>query len=186
MSAELTVERGLRTPEILEKGAGVCLLVVTPDGLFCAIQEKSSKRITQKLKGMFSAPFETVEAGESHQQALVRITQEEVRMETERLIMGPELCRIQLDPGVWLHTYVAIAEEKINLQDGIFEDEVSGACWIPLEEVENPTNKRFRPGMREIVESYRAFLAEGEAFRTCIYFTYRDRISEEEFAAAGV
>lgn len=171
------------TPEVIEYKKGVGALIVTPEGYFLSIEEGSTKRETAKIKGMRSLPMETVEPGETREQALIRaLTDEEVKvgislnLEARRL-----LCRIQLTPGVWLYAYLIEAPEQFPVQKGNAPDALNPG-WNHINQVLNsiPTDRNFRPGVREVIKSYLEYL-RGNTYQPQIFFFCEDEIPQEVF-----
>lgn len=174
-----------QNPEIRETIAGVCALIVTPDGMFAAVQETKHSRVTNKVPGMISAPMETVKPGESYQQALERLLEEEVKV----IGLGKpeaqtELCRVQLSPDVWVHAYLITVGERLPLRSGD-DGETINPQWMSIDEIikADPNERRFRPGMREIVESYLTLthLQNGSTYEPSVYFVPQGSVPEEVF-----
>lgn len=171
----------------VERIAGVCALVpnpLQPTKEFLAIREQTWKRTTNKLPGMLTAPFETVETGENHTDALKRIFTEEYRIyqgqlsipEDRRSLDGALLCKVQLSPGAYLYAYqVPAAEDFIGIV-GDRQNEINNIGWVSFDRVIDKSKKwfEFRPGMDEIVNSYFQKLSNPEEFypetylQTCI------------------
>lgn len=170
-------------PEIVEHVVGVSPFIVTPDGFFATVKELKNKRLTGKIVGMRSSPMETVKPGETDQLALERTFREEIVIPE---LSGNEpvfLCRVQFGPGVWLHTYLFWSQRDFRIELGSEANEVANPSWTHIKEVlgSKPNERKFRPGVREIVKSYLAYLKEGENFQPCLYFSCEDAVPEEVF-----
>lgn len=172
------------SPEIVETLAGVGALIITPDGYFLSIEEGRTSRRTGKIKGVRSLPMETIEAGETHQQALERLLKEELSAEelnnhTDLI----KLCRVQLTPGVWLHAYLIPVNLRFQAQAGTHKD-ASNPKWVHINELlgSNPKDRLFRPGTREVIESYLKFGANNN-FQPDVHFRCKDEIPQEVFDA---
>src|SRR3989344_4633533 len=152
--------------EITENVIGVCALLVTSDFRFLTVQELKTKRSTGKIAGMRTAPMETVVDGESDDDAINRLFQEEVVLYGIQLTLDKKvlLCKIQLTKGVWLHGYLLQIEKPVLAAIGTEKHEVAGPFWTSIEEVlqSNPDDRQFRPGVRELVLSYLTFLESPE------------------------
>lgn len=185
MTAE-ALREDTHSPEIYEELSGVGAFIVTPDGLFWTVVEKNTRRKTNKMAGMVSTPMETIEQGESHAQAFTRLFSEEVVTD---IISDPKpdikLCQVQLSRGVWLHVYLVNVDNPFTPTTNW--SDVSNSDWQNINHVHLPSNNvRFRPGVKEIIESYKDYLIEGHEFQPIVHFSCQDKISEEEFLAAGV
>lgn len=162
--------------EIEERTTGVGALIVVADTHrpdFLTIEETRTKRSSGKLKGMRSLPMETVEDGETHQQALARLLQEEVRLNTVCLageLIRLKLGRYELTPGVVLHAYVIEAPRDSGISVGSGVD-VQRPEWTSIEEVlaTSRGSLRFRPGVKEIITTYLDYLQDKESFQQVIY-----------------
>lgn len=172
-------------PEIMvEHVVGVSPFIITPDGFFVTVEELRTKRLTGKTAGMRSAPMETVQPGETDQEALERLSGEEVTVpELSGVKPGPLLCRVQFRPGVWLHAYLFWGHKNFSIKLGSETDEVARPDWTRIEDVltSKPSERRFRPGIREMVKSYIAYLEEGENFKPRVFFSCEDTVPEEVF-----
>lgn len=171
-----------RSPEIAETLAGVGLLIITPNGYFLSIKEARTSRRTAKIKGMCSLPMETIESGETHDQALERLLKEEVSVkELSGRTDLTKLCRVQLTPGVWLHAYLIPVNLRFQAEAGTHEDALNPK-WAHINEVlnSNPNDRLFRPGTREVIESYLESQRNNN-FQPGLYFRCEDEISQEVF-----
>lgn len=168
---------------VVEEVVGVGVLILTADGQYLSIREEKTKRKTNKVAGMISAPMETVETGEGEGQALERLFREEVvAAETNELIFIGRLCDVQLAPGVWLHAYLLLSTKPFKATTGENGQDVAQPTWRPINQVmEENTGIRFRPGVKELVKSYLTFASDPENFTPQIYFECEDKISPEEF-----
>ncbi|TSC89431.1 MAG: Uncharacterized protein G01um10145_588 [Microgenomates group bacterium Gr01-1014_5] len=172
---------------ITESVVGVGALLVTPDLKFLTVQELENKRSTGKIAGMRTAPMETVVDGESDDDALKRLFQEEVVLDEAELPLDKKvlLCKIQLTKGVWLHGYLLQIERPVLAVIGTENHEVSDPLWTSIEEVlhSNPDNRQFRPGVRELVFSYLNFLKSPENFSPHIYPQTQGQVPDEAFVS---
>lgn len=176
----------LRHLEIIEITSGVGAFIVTPDGYFLTIEEGETKRQTGKIKGMRSLPMETVEPGETFQEALVRaINDEEVQApELNNFVTEQKLCQIQNTPGVWLHVYLIRVPTPFALQEGNAPDALHPK-WMHIHEVlSSKTEERaFRPGTREVIVSYIDLITNGSTHSPQIYFRCQDEVPQKIFDA---
>lgn len=173
--------------EITERIAGVGAFIVRRGSPrhFMAIIEARGKRVTNKLAGMVSAPFETVEPGETHRQALERALHQQGNAGQEELVIvgggilipdsldESKLCLVQLSPDVWLHAYLLEATPDLAVRRGIGDDMAGQPEWVGIDEVlrtEDGSNRfRFRPGMIEIVKSYLTYTRDRSGFERMVY-----------------
>lgn len=179
----------MSTSERIEVVAGVCPLIIHPinTNLYLGIQEKTWKRETNKLAGMWSPAFETVEPGESHLEALKRCIGgksgqplgEEIGLKRGVLTLAKDvdtalLCKVQLSPGVWLYVYPVVASKDLVVGRGSKGNEVESPAWMSadliLESLFKPKQFSFRPGVLEIVKSFKDWRSN--------IFTYQPRIFE--------
>lgn len=174
-----------KTPEIKESVVGVGVFIVTPDNRLLTLEELTTKRVTGKIAGMRSLPMETVEAGETHEQAIERLFQEEVVVDwisaSQTRIL---LCKAQLTPGVWLYSYLICVPETLTVGIGTDGGKVANPSWINTEDIlsSQPSERRFRPGVRETIKSYLDWLAKkGNSFHPKVYFNCEDEVPQEVF-----
>ncbi len=168
-----------------EQVAGVGAFIVVPsipELGFLTIEEQSSKRLTNKLKGMRSLPMETIEIGENHQQALERLFREEVRIP---VISHPDnltrlkLSTCELTEGVILHAYLIELAPTLHPfgEIGSHKDEVGNVDWTNTMDVLMAKGSlRFRPGVFEVVSSYIGYRARPETFTPFVYTRLRDQV----------
>ncbi|OGE43232.1 hypothetical protein A3B45_00725 [Candidatus Daviesbacteria bacterium RIFCSPLOWO2_01_FULL_39_12] len=171
--------------EAAEIKAGVCPLIInsTNPNLYLGVQERTWKRETNKLAGMWSPAFETVEPGESHLATLKRCIGagcgEEISIVGGEITIPDNLdnsllCKVQLSSGIWLYVYPLVASNDLEVVTGLYTHEVQTPAWISdslvVASKYRPGNFTFRPGVLEISESLR----EQKANR----WTYRPRIYE--------
>lgn len=170
--------------EVVEDLKGVGLFIVTPDGYFLTIEEARTKRKTNKIAGMRSLLMETIEAGETQEQAIARllINDEEVSAKQFRTLT-PErkLCRVQLTPGVWLHAYLIQVSGQFPVRPGTAPD-ARNPGWTHINDVlaSSPSEQKFRPGTREVIKSYLAHKENGNQ-ESQVYFRCEDDIPQEVF-----
>lgn len=171
-----------KSPEIVETLAGVGALIITPDGYFLSIEEGRTSRKTGKIKGMRSLPMETIEAAETHDQALKRLLKEEVSLEELNDCTNlTKLCRVQLTPGIWLHAYLMPINYRLQAKDGTHKDALNPK-WVHVSEVlkSDPRDRLFRPGTREVVKSYLRFQRNTNS-QPELCFRCEDEIPQEVF-----
>lgn len=186
MSVARVERETLSSPEIIEEVVGVGALIVTPNDLFYSIRETRTNRKTGKVKDMISAPMETVEPGESLEEAMGRLFTEEVGLPANvSLLPRGKICRIQLTPRVWLHAYLFTTEQTFEIRPGTAAD-VADPAWRSISQVLDEMRERPRPGLREFIKSYRAWQKEGTGFWPHFYTFCQDQVSEEEFKILGV
>lgn len=180
--------------ELSERVSGVGVLIIpdkNPPERFLTLVELHTKRSTNKLRGMQSFPMETIEDGEDHQQALIRLFEEEVRLDgllSPQNLTQIKLCRAELTPGVVLHTYLIELDKEPKIKLGTASGEVIDPRWTPLNEVvTTPNSLKFRPGVFEAIRAYRAYQTSPEAFEpaTFRYIELRDNVPKEIFDLIG-
>lgn len=100
---------------------GVCAFIphpTNPGEQFLVLRENEWKRLTNKVPGMLAPVIETVDPGETHQQALTRAIYEEL---SQKLYTGlfpdkqeelnrQKLCEVQLSDNAWLIAYLLEAK----------------------------------------------------------------------------
>lgn len=166
--------------DIIENKSGVGAFIVAPErpDSFLAITELTSKRSSNKLCGMYSPPFETVEDGETHQDALRRVFTEELRIIRGEVpipkdLESAKLCVVQLSPNVWLHTYLLQASEGTIFRLGDMKHEVGMSFSAKIKDViesgNDPTSLIYRPASIEIAYSYLKYLRDPQNFQPLIY-----------------
>lgn len=175
--------------ELEEKVAGVGALVVCPDWLdrgFLTVKELRTKRSTNKLAGMRSIPMETVEEGETHNQALQRMLCEEI---TPSIYLGSNLdnillCRSQLSPGIFLYSYLLEVPWPISFRLGTDTLDVTDPMWIPRTSVlyPDPVNSfAFRPGVYETLTSFSRRLDNPQKFEAATFVNLKNLVPTEAF-----
>lgn len=171
-----------------EVKTGVGALIVCED-YFLTIEELYLNRSTQKIPGMRSIVYETVEPGESDQEALVRaLTIEELNLgpfiNGQNLAENP-LCRVQLNPGIWLTAYLLPLKVPMSfdLAIGTAISEVARPNWDRIDSLmESPIGAgKFRPGNREVMRTYLRRLFNEYEREVDEYLDIEDRISEHRF-----
>lgn len=173
-----------KSPEIKERVVGVGAFIITPDNFFLTIRELTTKRLTGKIAGMRSLPMETVEDRETDEQALTRLFEEEVEVSGLNGLEGKALlCRIQLTNEVWLHTYLIRVPDILHTEVGTDANKISEPAWININEIlkSKPSERRFRPGVRESIKSYASYLQDPAGFQPDIYFRCEDEVPQEVF-----
>lgn len=174
--------------EMIIRKEGVGALILKDENRFLTIEELQSSRDHQRLSGMRSMSFETIEPGETHQQALVRaLAIEEFklgRLTGSKLLTNTKLCQVQINTGIWLHAYLIpiVIPEGFLITVGESIDEVANPDWARISDAlaEQIGSRRFRPGNREILQSYLKY-RQGLLSSPDIYFTTQDKIPDEVF-----
>lgn len=144
--------------EAIKEGVGA--LIIQEDS-FLTIEELHLSRKTHKVPGMRSMIFETIEAGETHNDTLLRALTEEVKLinflQTDKADDTP-LCKVQINQGVWLHAYLLPIKlpKDFLLEIGTTFEEVRSPGWDSMHVVlmAKSGDLRFRPGNREVIRSY--------------------------------
>lgn len=165
--------------EMIEQKSGVGAFIVDPHrpDLFLAITELTSNESSNKLPNMYSPPFETIEKGETHKDALGRIFTEELKIIKGKISLPEDLgkkrlCSIQLSLGVWLHAYLIEIPKGVVFGRGEMKDEVGPPFWVTMRSVlrtdNYPYDLTFRPGTLEIVKSYCGYLCQ-DNFQSLVY-----------------
>lgn len=101
--------------EIAEIKSGIGAVIINPEGQFLAVRENHSRKDNRKMRGMWSHPMETIDKGESHEQAMQRlIFGEEVKgvLVRESRLTNIYLASIQISPGIWLYDYLLHTESN--------------------------------------------------------------------------
>ena len=171
--------------ESSKEKTGVSALIIS-GGYFLTIEECHLSRLTQKIPGMRSMVYETVEPGESDQQALVRaLTVEELKLgefTNGQSLVDQPLCKVQLNSGIWLSAYLLPVEipRDYPLKIGTAQGEVTNPGWnkISVATTVPKGSERFRPGNREVLTSY---LSNKYKDNFIIYNDIEDRIPESRF-----
>lgn len=188
----------------MERLAGVGAFIVKESNpnLFLAITEGYSNRLTNKIAGMISAPFETIkEDDRNHKRALERIFKKVGYKGEEELcilqgdIKVPEelekakLCIVQLTEGVWLHAYLLYASADLVVGKGKEADVIDEPQLVSIDEVldfeRGGNGFRFRPGMVEIVKNYLSYLTDPENHIPQIYLEPVNSIPTSVFDLVG-
>ncbi|MBU3957418.1 NUDIX hydrolase [Patescibacteria group bacterium] len=149
---------------------GVGALIISPESSyesFATITEGHTKRSTNKLRGMQSLPMETAEWGETYEQTLERLFEEEIRFLPLSLLLKTKLCTCELAPGVLVHLYLYEIPSHNSIFLGSHNQEVSNLEWVSFVDILNePTGSlRFRPGAYECVVSCLDYLKDPENFQ---------------------
>lgn len=131
------------------------------------VKELTTWPATNKIAGMRSFPMETIEGEETHLDALKRALIEEVVIHSDLDWASTRfLGRYEIRQGVVLHAYLLTLSEQPKISPGSFVDEVGDPEWTPVDEIlrEPADSRTYRPGMLEVIESYRKFLANPETY----------------------
>jgi hypothetical protein len=169
------------------KAEGVGALIVRGNQ-FLTVEETNTSYLTQKIIGMRSLVYETLEAGETHLDGLRRaLCIEELDLsdlDVEKCMPGRKLCEVFINPGVLLHAYYVPLEipEGYQLRIGTSIDEVRSPGWDSIEQLLKSEfgNRLIRPGNREVLMSYQN-LKLGLLYQPGKYTNTLDRIRDDEF-----
>lgn len=148
------------------------------------IEELQTKRSTNKIAGMRSIPMETVEPGESYEDALRRLLEEEVMIElgvnysTSRLLSTCELCVFQMIPNVWVHTFFLGTAGTHMTRVGSEAKEVANPKWEHVRDIldHDLGSRLYRGGNRESVWSFLREMRNELYPRPDIYEKITDRV----------
>lgn len=171
--------------EIKEGVAAFIVKENNPD-FFVGIIEGHTSKATNKIQGMISCPFETLERDENHEHALRRIFEkldddngEEEFAVIKGYVIIPDnldeakLCMVQLVRNVWLNVYLLYGSSDLVVAPGKCDDVIGDPVWVNIEDVlrsANGSNRfKYRPGNIEIVKSYLAYLSSDADFDLPIY-----------------
>jgi 8-oxo-dGTP pyrophosphatase MutT (NUDIX family) len=130
---------------------GVGLILLTPTGDMFVIRERNDKPHILKKSGMLSMPLETIEEGETADEAIVRLISEEIGV----VVLTPTLLdtfHFEYPPA---HTseitvYVAYTELKFNATPT--SDDVEFYGWIQPESLLEKDHKRLE--VQPILETF--------------------------------
>jgi 8-oxo-dGTP pyrophosphatase MutT (NUDIX family) len=127
--------------ESTASAAAVGIIITSRDKVFL-IQEKEEKLHLGKLAGMLSFPMETREKGESCEETLARLLQEEAPGLEKHLTVEEEPSGFyQVVRDIWLLVYWAdISEPRLPM--GTFHGDVQNPHWAPLSEAMNLNLRR--------------------------------------------
>ncbi len=165
--------------------AGVCPLLFKQEQpeTVLVVHELTAKKITGKYVGMWGLGYETVEAGETHRQAIDRYFQEEVRV-IQGQVFTPEdleaskLCIVRISPPemeAWVHAYPYPVSKDFAVERGDFKDEIGRSAWVDATKVLELEGSRngiiFRPGTYEIIRAHLEKLLQPDSFVTRIHAT---------------
>ncbi len=148
------------TESIVLPKAGVGALVVIPERMeFITITELDTNKPTNKLAGQISVPMESVELGDrGRRPAWRKLFKEEI----QPVNFNPEkinqifLGQFELVPQVMVHVRAFLISPEAKIVLGSATSEVTDLRWRGLNEVldEPKGSLRFRPGVREVVETF--------------------------------
>lgn len=164
--------------ERIELLAGVCPVLYKPNQPYSVLmtQELTTKELTGKVAGMWGPPFETVEVGENHRQALERCFEEEIRITRGKAFIPVDLeeaklCIVRVSPpesAAWVHAYSVPVSADFEAVRGDFMDEVGHPEWVNCSRVldaEKGNNRIiFRPATYEIIRAHLARLSKPIGF----------------------
>lgn len=149
--------------------AGVCPVLYKPSDTarILMIPELTAKEATGKLAGMWGPPFETVEEGETHRQAIERcIFDEETKVRQGRIfipdnLQDTRLCVVRISPpevAAWVHAYSIPVSDDFEVERGNFNHEVGNPEWVDCQtviEAEKGANRIvFKPATYEIIKAH--------------------------------
>lgn len=164
--------------ELVERVTGVGALIVAPadpDRGFLTIEELRSKRSTNKIIGMRALPMETIEPGETHAEAWMRLTSEEIQLQNikynPRKVAENILCLCELRPGVVLYASVLEVSPYTDVIIGSESLEVADLRWTRFKDVLNAPagDLGIRPGTREVVQAYLAYKINPVSYMPQVY-----------------
>ncbi len=141
--------------------------------------EKNSKEESGKLQGQLGFPYETVEPGESHAQAMDRLLQEEVAVTAGRIAIPHPLESAKLsivrvskpEVGAWLHAYQISATQDSQFRRGSFDHEVGEPVWVDVRRIlatQGTQRVLFKGGTSEIARAHLAHLENPHQLRSLI------------------
>lgn len=170
---------------------GVAALIVNPArNSFLTVEERETKRSTNKIAGMRTIPMETVNLGEDLESAFERLFHEEFQLinfdtrNATRRRLG--VFELTLQATVYLDFFELGEEVTVIL--GSESHEVTNPAWIEFHEVmiEPIGSNRFRPGTRDGAETYIAYRTNPSRFipRFCRSDELKDKIRPEIFEMA--
>lgn len=139
---------------------GVAAFIVLPiHHKVVTIEELHTKRSTNKIAGMRSIPMETIEPGETHEEALIRLLKEEVRAEplcNMHNLIRTKLTAFQMIPDVWVHTYYLEASYHTQISLGSEAKEVANLKWENIRDLvtHDIGSRQYRGGNRESAWSF--------------------------------
>ena len=171
------------------KGGVGALIVIHEKQQFITIVELHTNRPTNKLAGQISIPMESVELGErGRRPAWRKLFKQEVKSVNFNLkkIGQIFLGQFELVPEVMVHIRAFIVSSEVKIVLGSETAEVADLKWCRFDEVlsEPKGSLRFRPGVREVVETFRfKYLANPAQFRAgiCRYQELQANIPQGAF-----
>lgn len=178
--------------ELVKRVAGVGALIIVPedpDRGFLTLRELRSKRSSNRLIGARTLPMETIEPGETHTEAWMRLTSEEVQLQNikydPRKVAENVLCLCELKPGVILYASVLEVPPNVGVIIGSESQEVADLGWTRFENVLNAPagDLGIRPGTREVAQAYLAYKIDPDSYmpRVYRYGDLQDHIPDELF-----
>ncbi len=167
----------------VELVAGVCPVVYRENDPYTVlvVQEKTAKELTGKYAGMWGLGYETVEDGETHQDAIKRFFNEEVKPRTGRLLLSDstntaEIAIVRISPPekeAWVHAYECPVSDDFEVNQGEFVDEIGDSAWINIKAILSTEGTQnhilFKGGTYEIAKEH-AKRIRGEQASANIYF----------------
>ena len=176
---------GMSLEKVIER-EGVGALIVRNNS-FLTVEEQRYNRRTQKIPGMRSIIYETVDPGESVEQALRRSLGEEVNLNdfiSSFSLTDVKLCEVQITPGIWLSAYLIQIDvpDDFVIKGSSEAEDVANPAWDLIYDLLNEPigSLRFRPGNREILQSYMRY-SQGLLLQPDIYFQPQNVIADEVF-----
>lgn len=174
---------------------GVCLVIPVPEWpeYFLMTLEKKLKRGTNKVPGQWGLGYESVEAGETQEDAIKRYLKEEIVVEKGSLGIPKKLdesllCACELSSGAWVFAYPAQPSSDLVLRIGSEIEEIGGLRLVRHQDVisnreDHPELPLYRTGTKIIIENYLRWLDGEENFvpQVVPIEHQKDRIPEAVF-----
>lgn len=144
-------EREISLPLEARPVQAVALIIRNSQGLIYTNEEKETKPEVGKFAGMRSFPMETIEAGESREQTLRRLQNEEVAHNL--MTAPPDLLGVYGigTAALWCYETSVISQNGRNPDYKIAE--VGEPGWIPIDDLKNG-NVWVREGVVEMATDY--------------------------------
>jgi hypothetical protein len=148
---------------------GVAALIVNPQSnTVLTIEERNTKRATNKIAGMRSIPMETRESNEPLRVTRRRLFIEEVRIQDLDYIRPAKTIGVfELSPGTGVYFYAYEIAGNPQILNGEDLNDVQNIGWTQIEDLINEPvgNLRFRPGNREGLIKYLDYKINPRYFR---------------------
>lgn len=173
--------------ELIEKIGGIGALIISPQkDKFLTIEELRTKRSTHKLAGQRSLPMETIIPGETREQTVHRLNQEEIQIVDFDLWEAHwgRLGDIEIAEAVVLHAIFFELPRDLKISLGSEVTEINSPEWVSLKEImdEPKDSLHFRPGVFETVHLYDDYRRFSQFIPGILRFTdLRNRIPSGVF-----